>query len=464
MCNLHAIPLLVVAVCAAAETVAHRRFESILRRPLQPGQGASQETPLDVEGVGNLTVYIRTRDNVALRTVFYYPTSLITGNGTLGTVLERTPYNADSLADSCIQYATLGFVCAAQDFRGKFLSNGSFAFWTDAGNDAADTMQFITSQSWSNGRVGSTGGSANAIAAYMQPLAEPGPPSALKVAFNIVGQGLLHETTFQGGAYRESLISGWLTANGNEAYIPTVTANEAWNPYWNSTDFAAGPRWDLWNFPAVHAAGFYDIFSTKQIQTVLAINTQGGPQAQGLQYLIVDPGGHCAGGAINWTNATWGWGLAESFSLQLFAEALDFNLSAVPAETLRRWSPVDMDVAKRLMQTTTTVWYVLGPGEIFSTGNFWVGGDGFPTPVYTPYYLITTGRQLSLTAPTDTNSGNNFAVFPGSPLGTIGGNNLILTPCGPQDQSSLEKDHALEMVVFTSAVLDENVAVRVSWL
>jgi hypothetical protein len=36
---------------------------------------------------------------------------------------------------------------------------------------------------------------------------------------------------------------------------PPLQSNEAWSGYWLSTEGSYGPRWDLWNFPVVHAAG-----------------------------------------------------------------------------------------------------------------------------------------------------------------------------------------------------------------
>ena len=49
----------------------------------------------------------------------------------------------------------------------------------------------------------------------------------------IVATSQLKRTSFQQGAYRESLFTGWMTANKMQDYIPTVLANEAWSePYW----------------------------------------------------------------------------------------------------------------------------------------------------------------------------------------------------------------------------------------
>ena len=49
----------------------------------------------------------------------------------------------------------------------------------------------------------------------------------------IVATSQLKRTSFQQGAYRESLFTGWMTANKMQDYIPTVLANEGWSQsYW----------------------------------------------------------------------------------------------------------------------------------------------------------------------------------------------------------------------------------------
>jgi predicted acyl esterase len=60
-----------------------------------------------------------TRDGVALRTVVSGPTGFATNGVKYGTVLIRTPYNADGLAGEAATYVQQGFVALAQDFRGE---------------------------------------------------------------------------------------------------------------------------------------------------------------------------------------------------------------------------------------------------------------------------------------------------------------------------------------------------------
>jgi len=79
--------------------------------------------------------------------------------------------------------------------------------WRDAGQDGYDTMKWIVEQKWSNKDIYSVGGSADGIAAYLETYYKP---PWLKGQFVLVSSAQMHATDFQGGAYRNGLISGWL--------------------------------------------------------------------------------------------------------------------------------------------------------------------------------------------------------------------------------------------------------------
>ena len=79
-------------------------------------------------------------------------------------------------------------------------------------------MKWACSQAWCNCRVVSTGVSADAIADYVMPNDSP---VALVAMSNLVGSATLHATAFQGGAYRESLISGCVNrVSANQQAFP----------------------------------------------------------------------------------------------------------------------------------------------------------------------------------------------------------------------------------------------------
>lgn len=451
------------------------------------------------------------RDGVALHTRVFVPG--LSAGQRVGTIIIRTPYGIDaagSAGDIAASYAAMGWAAVAQDERGRFASEGAYTFWRSAANDTYDTLAFIADQAWSNGRVAQTGGSANAIHGYVVPLASPGPPPQLVAQFNIVGTSLLHQTVFQGGAYRQGLITGWLDGISEPEFATEVVTHEGYSSDWwgSITQSANGGQglFNLTNFPILHAAGWYDIFSTSQINTFNGLQAYGGPAARGSQILVVEPGGHCASGAISWPNASWGWDLASDYSLELFAATI--GLPAVPApasaaavaggvdaraklvralrnEMSRVKAPLGVAAAedsrplpppgllRRLLGRVggrgapvagkaeeVIIWYVLGPGTPGSLGNIWASAPSWPTTTPTRLFMHADG-SLQAAPPTGAPAQLSWQQDAWLPVPTLGGNNLILSPCGPQDQRPIEAlfgDGGL--LLFSSAPLQEALIVN----
>ncbi|GAA3513527.1 CocE/NonD family hydrolase [Aeromicrobium panaciterrae] len=103
------------------------------------------------------TEYVVTKDGTKLATDVYIPE----GAGPWPTILVRTGYGRDSefihpnlpLVD---QYS---YVVVSQDVRGLGGSSGRHELFHHDAADASDTLDWITSQQWSNGRVGMIGAS-----------------------------------------------------------------------------------------------------------------------------------------------------------------------------------------------------------------------------------------------------------------------------------------------------------------
>jgi putative CocE/NonD family hydrolase len=104
-------------------------------------------------------VLITTRDGAKLATDIYLPHNV---NGQrLSAILVRTPYDKTSrytsLKYEAPYYNSRGYAFVAQDVRGKHLSTGETVPYIHDVDDAYDTVEWITQQPWSNGRVGVTG-------------------------------------------------------------------------------------------------------------------------------------------------------------------------------------------------------------------------------------------------------------------------------------------------------------------
>jgi uncharacterized protein len=403
----------------------------------------------------NLTVQVPMRDGVLLNTLLCIPDAASKASP-VGTVVMRTPYGAAAAVSTAMGYAEFGWVGVVQDARGRFESGGNWSFWRTAAADGEDTFAWLAAQPWSNGRFATTGVSAPGIDSYVQALGQPAPYPGLVAQFNVVGEAVLHQTAYQGGAYREALMTGWLDAIGEASFVPQLMLHEAWSPWWNTTTMAAPGQpgvvpWSVVGYPVIHVGGWYDIFSTTQTQTYEGFLSAG----RAPQYYVMDPGGHCGGGAIKWPNATWGVGVANDFSLALFTGALGNQLPTTAFADPTVAAAVES--AARVFAETPVLLYVLGPGTLGSLGNVWVGLPALP-PTQPLRLFFAPTNTLTLTPPTVP----GYATFksdPAHPVPTLGGNNLMIKPCGPQDQSRLEAEHAASMVVFTSEPLDATLVV-----
>lgn len=157
-------------------------------------------------------------------------------------IMERSPYGVDGIETVALVLAELlGYVSVRQDFRGTEQSNGNFTIWHDNTgvpiNDAYDTAQWITQQTWSNGQVFTTGASADGIEQFTQ-LVQPN--KAMRGQFTIFATAQAWETFYVGGAYRQALIDGWLhmtVPNAFDQCDALVRAEEQpGNPWWQAVN------------------------------------------------------------------------------------------------------------------------------------------------------------------------------------------------------------------------------------
>jgi putative CocE/NonD family hydrolase len=116
---------------------------------------ASDEAPYIIER----NVMVPMRDGVRLATDLYVPAQGGTRlEGRFPAIIERTPYNKDGVAASWAAYfASHGYVCIAQDTRGRYNSEGVWHMMTDDVLDGYDTASWIIKQAWSDGSFGTVG-------------------------------------------------------------------------------------------------------------------------------------------------------------------------------------------------------------------------------------------------------------------------------------------------------------------
>ena len=165
-------------------------------------------------------IMITMRDGVKLATDIYFPA--VNGRkaeGRFPVLLERTPYNKASPGSvrEGQYFARRGYVCAFQDVRGRFGSEGEWYAFAKEAPDGHDTVAWLGIQDWSDGKVGTMGdsyaGSDQAALATLN-------PAHLSTMIIAVGaSSYFHSSMRQNGALEQRFLiyAFWMGITSKEA-------------------------------------------------------------------------------------------------------------------------------------------------------------------------------------------------------------------------------------------------------
>lgn len=369
-------------------------------------------------------------DGVELATTVTLPK----GHGPFPVVVSRTPYNKDGLKVEAQRFCRHGYAFVAQDLRGRFKSKGHHAviFHNDGWNnphDGHDTLKWIADQTWCNGKIGSTGGSALGIT---QNMAAPGAPNALAAQHVVVAfSDMYHQGAYQGGAFRSGLLENWLKGTGmTDVNLKTFVSHPRYDDFWEELN--AETQAERVNAPAVFVGGWYDIFLQGTINSFTTIQSRGGPAAKGRCRLVIGPVGH-----------------GSMLELKYPASA---NKLPRCADNLAWCDALLKGHDNGIMTEKAVHYYVMGdPTDDQAAGNYWRSADTWPPKVVeTSCYLHKSG-SLSTNKPTGTDS-LSYKYDPAKPVPTVGGAELGIN-IGPRDQRSTESRP--DVLLFTSDVLED---------
>lgn len=188
---------------------------------------AGASAPAASAAVALCDVPIPMSDGIVLRANVYLPAN----PGRYPTVLTATGYNKDAgtptgeCANSASQgiagdepaLAEKGFAVMVIDDRGTGDSGGKWESWGErTQQDYKEVLNWIQAQSWSNGRVASTGGSYMGITSLLIAEADAarvkeGKPRAVRAVWADVPMAdAYRDVTFQGGSIDTGFIPLWL--------------------------------------------------------------------------------------------------------------------------------------------------------------------------------------------------------------------------------------------------------------
>jgi uncharacterized protein len=285
-------------------------------------------------------IMVPARDGVRLATDVYRPP----GPGPFPAILERTPYDKSAPSRSertaavaaprtreevAAYFVAHGYAVVYQDCRGRYRSEGRFTKYLSEAEDGYDTLAWLVTQPWCNGRVATMGLS---YAAHTQMalgcLGAPG----LAAQFldcggfsNAYRSGIRHGGAFDlkqaSWAYRNALadardpavrtaleaqdIAAWFArmptrpwrrgdsplaaAPEYEDYLFEQWSHGTFGDFWRQPGIYAEGFWDRYaDVPMVHLSGWYDPYARTAVENYLGLSRRN----RGPVQLILGPWTH----------------------------------------------------------------------------------------------------------------------------------------------------------------------------
>lgn len=427
---------------------------------------------LHAQSISERDVMVPCRDGVKLAANVFLPAR----DGRFPAIIERTPYNKDSVSPRLVDYyVSRGYAVVLQDVRGRYHSQGTFSGSRDDGPDGADLLKWIGEQKWFNGKAGGMGTSYGGATQHAMALANAPHLTALvpvDAMSNPGRYGVRHQGAFELRWLNWMLTLGNATGthasatgtdespNGHAAAIraastpEAVAAIEAIGPHImdyvamlplrpGTTALQYAPEYEKWlieamrhgandtfwkdsgiavadhladykDVPAYHVTGWYDSWGGP----VANLNYLGLSKAKkSPQRLIIGPWTH-GGQTVSYS------GIAE------FGPEAAIDLNALRLRWFDRWLKGIDNGVEREAPVRIFVMGANASGEPRKTpeGRLFVGGswrneNEWPPAraVATSYYLHSDGT-LSTAAPPATAQPTSYRFDPKDPVPTLGGN------------------------------------------
>jgi putative CocE/NonD family hydrolase len=413
-------------------------------------------------------VAVKMRDGVTLYADVYRPR----GDEKFPVLLTRTPYDKTGNLGTCMRVAAAGYVCVAQDVRGRFTSEGEWYPFKHESEDGYDTIEWLAHQPWSTGVIGMFGGSyvgaTQMLAAIMRP------PHLAGIFPTITASNYHENWTYQGGALEQWFDEEWSSglsedtlrrqvvggahalewantlpvsdypvikspdAKGVAPYFQDWIAHPSYDDYWKQ--WAIDADYSRINIPAYHVGAWYDIFLGGTLKNYMGLKAGAGNQiAKENQRLLIEIGGHAGGG--------------PKIGDVDFGAQSQYDTTGV----MLLWYDYLFKQAKNGMESEK-------PVRVFTMGrNEWRNFDDWPPPGAQAQrmYLHSGGKANSSGGDGSLNSttpkaepADHYVYDPANPVQTRGGglccDNGQLA-AGPKEQSDIEKRN--DVLVFTSEPL-----------
>jgi putative CocE/NonD family hydrolase len=454
-------------------------------------------------------VRVPMRDGIRLNATMLYPKGK--DRRTLPTVLIFFPYLIEGpihggLFNGFIRsFLENGYAVMIENVRGRYFSEGTYTYLGGSGNDGYDTIDWISKQSWSNGKVGTIGCSSSAEEQHRM-LATHHPAHAAAVPMGSgAGIGRVGKYNEMGNFYRGGIVQNfwfsWYYGAGYK-YHPTwpkeltreqmLAVNRFWNmepelmhpanldsaiwtlplnkimhnlgampsdldefvnrlpndPKWKEIEF--GGEGDKSGAPVLYINSWYDVSIGPNVamfdyQTKNAAT----PMARDNIFMVIAPTLHCNQGQVESEHTVVG---------ERDMGDARFDYTALVQRWFDHWlKGVDNGVTKEpkvrayMMGANRWASYDAWPPKNIELVSYWLDSDGAANSA-------TGNGRLSTAKPTKATN-DAFVYDPMHPVPSLGGQSccFAVLPGGAFDQAGLEMRN--DILVYTTPPLKEAVNV-----
>ena len=487
----------------------------------QADQQRRRDTEAELQSVAIVErkVMMPMRDGVRLATDIYRPKDAA---GPVPVVWSKTPYNFNywdvrnrvpADMSTPLMWVKRGYAYVVQNERGHFFSEGNYDILGAPTTDGYDAVDWLTRQSWSNGKVGTTG--CSSTAEWQPAVASLGHPgfAAMNVQGFGAGVGRVGPYYEQGNWYRggavQMLFITWLYGEQNQVrpqfametsredlvaasrlfdlapQMPPVNWDKAlWHlPMEDIMTEADGPRgifadkmavptggamarrtpndpaWykgGLWhddmplNLPGLWFMSWYDVSVGPNLEMYNHVRKTAKPEIADQQWAIIAPVAHCS-----YTRATADTVVGERSMGDARLDYADI-INGFFDRFLKGEGKTRLDTLPKVTYFTMGV-------------NKWQSSDTWPPAGAEPrtFYLASGGKANSLygdgvlaAAPPATDTPDGFVYDPLNPVVSYGGNVCCTgnaVQAGSFDQRRMEARQ--DILVYTSEPFKEGTEV-----
>jgi hypothetical protein len=449
------------------------------------------------------TKMIPMRDGVRLATDLYFPAR---ERSDLPVILTRTPYDKRKFREQSSEvwrFVDAGFVVAVQDLRGTYESEGECRVSENERQDGKDTVEWLATRPWSNGRIGTYGCSHRGEVQYQLAATRP---RGLACMVAQAGASVMYGETSRsyihmGGAVNLG-IAAWYRTHQNTVrpqfppgcdpalirqaspfhllapvlqemrypedfeHLPIIDLLDSvgspptewrelvsrWpgDPWWRRKGHVT--RHDGFDVPILHVNSWFDFGVHETLVLADMIRVRGMSAAtRRNQFVLVSPAGHCATERLAAGDRMGDLDLGDP----------RFDFFGLYIDWFRHWleGPGGDYTGRRYIQ-----YYLLNRNE-------WRHEDSWPPPgaVETRLYLSSDrganssrGDGRLQASPPATDGSDGFDYDPLDPVPTSGGvmwspGTPPAIPVGAVDQAAVQQRD--DVLVFTSAPFDEAVEI-----